>query len=177
MRFANTLFHEIFEEFDKAKNREQRIAVLQKYGNANRWFLEFLNYSFNPKIRFDIGNIPVYKPAVEPAGLCFSNLSNEMRRLYIFIEGHPKRTAKLDAKKESRILHMLLSSVHKEEAALLVRLFKKDLAVKQLTPLLVAEAFPSLPFAKELLNPTPAPVIPDPAPKPRTGVLRKVVAP
>lgn len=145
MNYASVLFSEIFEEFDKAKNREQRLAVLQKYGK-NIWFKEFLNYAFNPKIHFDIAQIPDYKPAVEPAGICYSNLSNEMRRLYIFIVGHPKRTVKLDARKEARILNALLSSIHKEEAALLVKCFKKDLEIRYLTPSLVKEAFPTLPF-------------------------------
>ncbi len=145
MNYASVLFHEIFDEFNKAKNRDQRIAVLQKYGR-NIWFKEFLNYSFNPKIHFDISQIPNYKPAVEPAGVCYSNLSNEMRRLYIFIVGHPKRTAKLDAKKEARILNALLGAVHKEEAELLVKCFKKDLEIKYLTARLVKEAFPTLPF-------------------------------
>jgi hypothetical protein len=145
MNYASVLFHEIFEEFGKAKNRETRIAVLQKYGK-NIWFKEFLNYAFNPKIHFDITQVPAYKPALEPAGMNFSSLSNEMRRLYIFIAGHPKRTAKLDVRKEARILNALLSSVHKEEAALLVKCFKKDLEVRYLTARLVKEAFPTLPF-------------------------------
>lgn len=145
MNFSSVLFNEIIEEFDQQKNREARIGVLRKYGR-NIWFKEFLNYCFNPKIQFDIIQIPDYKPAVEPAGVCYSNLSNEMRRLYIFISGHPKRTAKLDARREARILNALLGSIHKEEAALLVKCFKKDLEVRYLTPSLVKEAFPDLPF-------------------------------
>jgi hypothetical protein len=145
MNFASVLFNEIFDEFDKQKNRENRIAVLRKYA-ANIWFKEFLNYAFNPKIVFDIAQIPNYKPAVEPAGVCYSNLSNEMRRLYIFIVGHPKRTVKLPPLKEARILNALLGAVHKEEAALLVKCFKKDLEIRYLTPSLVKEAFPGLPF-------------------------------
>lgn len=141
----NRLFSEIFEEFSKARTRETRIDVLRKYGN-NRWFLEFLNYAFNPKITFDIEHIPDYKPAVEPAGLNYTYLNNEMRRLYIFILGHPKRTAKLDPRKEERILNALLGSLHKDEAALLVKLFNKDLEVRYLTSRLVKEAFPHMPW-------------------------------
>jgi hypothetical protein len=145
MNYASVLFSEIFEEFSKQKNRENRLAVLRKYGQ-NVWFKEFLNYTFNPKIQFDIIQIPNYRPAVEPAGVCYSNLSNEMRRLYIFIVGHPKRTAKLDARKEARILNALLGSIHKEEAELLVKCFKKDLEIPYLTPSLIKEAFPAMPF-------------------------------
>lgn len=145
MNYSSVLFNEIFAEFDLCKNRETRLAVLQKYGR-NIWFKEFLNYAFNPKIQFDISQIPNYKPAVEPAGVCYSNLSNEMRRLYIFIVGHPKRTVKLPAVKEARILNALLGAIHKEEAELLVKCFKKDLEIRYLTARLVKEAFPGLPF-------------------------------
>jgi hypothetical protein len=177
MNYASVLFSEIFEEFDKAKNREERVAILQKYGR-NVWFKEFLNYAFNPKIHFDISQIPNYKPAVEPAGVCYSNLSNEMRRLYIFIAGHPKRTVKLDAKKEARILHALLSSVHKEEAALLVKCFRKDLGVRYLTARLVKEAFPNLPFdlpgddrKEEVITTKPVKMIDKPSSPPKVTVV------
>lgn len=163
MNYSSVLFHEIFEEFNKARTRETRVAVLQKYGR-NVWFKEFLNYAFNPKIHFDIIQVPAYKPALEPAGMNFSSLSNEMRRLYIFIAGHPKRTSKLDAKKEARILNALLSSVHKEEAELLVKCFKKDLDVRYLTARLVKEAFPELPFDVAPINHT-EPVTPKTEPK------------
>lgn len=145
MKFSNVLFSEIFDEFNHANGREARIAVLHKYG-SNVWFREFLNYAFNPRIQFEITEVPIYKPAVEPAGLNFTSLSNEMRRLYIFILGHPKRVAKLDAKKEARILNVLLSSLHKDEAELLVKLFTKSLGIKYLTARLVKEAFPTMPF-------------------------------
>ena len=158
MKFANMLFSEIIEEFNHANGREARIAVLQKYG-SNPWFKEFLNYAFNPRIHFDISEIPTYKPAVEPAGLNFTNLSNEMRRLYIFIVGHPKRTVKLDAKHEGRILNVLLSSLHKDEAELLVKLFAKSLGVKYLTARLVKEAFPTMPFEVAAPVEAPGPVV------------------
>lgn len=147
MKFANKLFGEIFQEFDQAKTREARIAVLRKY-EGNRWFVEFLNYAFNPRIHFDVFKVPAYRESPDPAGLAVTNLSNEMRRLYIFILGHPKRTTKLDPKKEERLLNVLLGSLHKDEAALVAKLLSKDkdLKIKYLTPSLVKEAFPKMPF-------------------------------
>jgi len=145
-KYTDVLFSEIFEEFDKKTNREHRIEVLRKYGNNNVWFKEFLNYAFNPRIKFDLHAIPTYKPSVDPAGLSITSLNNEMRRLYIFIQGHPKRTGKLDPKKEARILYALLISLHADEAKLLVGLLQKNLGVKYLTAKLVKEAFPGMPF-------------------------------
>jgi len=160
MRYANMLYSEIVEEFDKCKNREQRLGILKEYGSTNRWFKEFLNYAFNPKIHFDIHKIPTYKPSTDPAGLSYATLNNEMRRLYIFIMGHPKRAGKMDAKREERVLGLLLSSLHKGEADLLVKLLKKNLEVRYLTASLVKEAFPDLPFTVEVPVETPvAPVV------------------
>jgi hypothetical protein len=165
MSNGNVLYSEIFAEFDKANGREARIAVLRKYGNTNVWFREFLNYAFNPKIMFDVSQVPNYKPAVEPAGLNYTYLNHELRRLYIFIVGHPKRIAKLDARKEERILNALLGALHKDEAALLVKLFSKKLDIKYLSPRLVKEAFPNMPFTVED-KPVPTPIVTaDEAPK------------
>lgn len=153
-KYTTMLFSEIFEEYEKANNPKTRIDILRKYGNDNVWFREFLNYAFNPKVRFDITEIPQYPPSADPAGLTISSLNNEVRRLYIFIPGHPKRTAgKIDPKKESRILYALLTSLHKDEAALLVKLFRKRLDVKYLTARIVKEAFPNMPFEIETDEP------------------------
>lgn len=159
MSNGNVLYSEIFEEFNKANGREARIAVLRKYGNTNVWFREFLNYAFNPKINFEVSQIPNYKPSVDPAGLNYTYLNHELRRLYIFIVGHPKRIAKLDPRKEARILNALLGALHKDEAALLVKLFSKKLDIKYLSPRLVKEAFPHLPFTVED-KPVPTPIVP-----------------
>lgn len=148
-KYVTKLYSEIFEEFSQMKNRESRIAVLRKYGNVNVWFREFLNYAFNPNIKFEVSKIPAYKPSIDPAGLTISTLGNEMRRLYIFIQGHPKRTAKLDPKKEERLLYTLLISLHKDEAALLVGLINKNLGIKYLTANIVKEAFPQMPWTVE----------------------------
>jgi len=168
MKYSNVLFSEIFQEFSKCRARDKRVEVLRKYGD-NRWFLEFLNYAFNPRIQFDIDNIPNYKPAVEPAGLNYASLTNEIRRLYIFIIGHPKRTGKLDAKREARILHTLLSSLHRDEAELLVKLFAKKLEVPYLSARLVKEAFPQLPF--EVNDPIVEPLIEQGEPTVETPVV------
>jgi len=39
---------------------------------------------------------------------------------------------------------VILESLHKEEAFLLVRMLRKDLAIKFLTPKLIKEAFPDI---------------------------------
>ena len=137
----NRLYSEIMDEFREAKNRSERIAVLRKYDHER--FREFLRLAFNANVTFDTP-IPNYRPAVEPAGLNYTYIHNEVPKLYRFIKDHPLRSPDLSEKKLSSLLVVLLESLHKDEASLLVNLFKKDLEVKYLTKQVVMEAFPGI---------------------------------
>lgn len=135
------LYTEILDEFDAASSRPEKIAILRKYGDAR--FKDFLLASFHPQIQFDV-EVPTYRPATEPAGLNFSYIDAEMPRLYRFISGHPKRSPNLSKEKQSALLLVILESLHADEAVLFIKMLKKDLGVKWLTPKLVKEAFPDL---------------------------------
>jgi hypothetical protein len=76
------LFFEIFEKFEKAEKRADKIELLRKNADSN--FIEFLIIAFNPKIEFDV-EIPEYKPSSDPAGLNYLYLHAEVRKLYRFI--------------------------------------------------------------------------------------------
>jgi hypothetical protein len=138
---AEKLYSEIFEEFDKATNKQERINVLRKYDHPR--FRSFLQAAFHPGIIFDV-EVPRYRPAVEPAGMNFAYLDSEMLKMYRFVKNHPSRPAGLTADKQKQLLLVVLESLHKDEAELLVKLIKKDLEVKFLTPNLVKETFPGL---------------------------------
>jgi hypothetical protein len=138
---AEKLYSEIFEDFDKASNKAERLAVLRKYDHPR--FREFLNYAFNPHVKFDV-EIPKYRPAIEPAGLNSTYLSTEVVKMYRFIEGHPQRPIGLSDLKKKQLLTVILESLHKDEAELMCKLIKKDLGVKYLTLNLVLEAFPGI---------------------------------
>ncbi len=115
------------------------MAVLRKYDHPR--FREFLKYAFNPNVKFDV-EVPRYRPAVEPAGLNFTYLSSEVTKFYRFIVGHPKRPAGLTPQKQKQLLLVVLESLHKDEAEILVRLIKGDIGVKYLTLNLLSEAYP-----------------------------------
>lgn len=138
---ANLLYSEIFAEFDKATTREDRVAVLRK--NADHRFTDFLTIVFNPNYIFDVVP-PVYRPSVEPAGLNFAYLDSEIPKLYRFIKGHPQRSPDLKEQKQKQLLVVILEALHKDEAALMVKMFKKDLGIKYLTPKIVKESFPNI---------------------------------
>ena len=135
------LFFEIFEEFEKAETKADRIAVLKKYDHPR--LREFLIHALEPKILFDV-EIPNYRPAIEPAGLNFTYIDNETPKLYRFVKNHRLRPAGLTPEKQKSLLLVILESLHKDEAELFVRMIKKDLNIKHLTKKLVQEAYPGI---------------------------------
>jgi hypothetical protein len=134
---SEMLYSEIFEAFVKAPDKAGKIAVLQR--NYDSRFLEFLECAFNPGIIFDV-EIPEYTPDDQPAGMNHSYLDMEMNKMYRFIKNHPKREY-VEPSKLKRLLEIVLISLHKDEADLLVRCMKKKLGVPLLTPKFIREAF------------------------------------
>jgi hypothetical protein len=135
------LFSEIFEEFSRATNKTERIAVLKRYDNQT--FRNFIFYAMSAKVKFDV-EVPQYRPAPEPAGLNYTYLSLELDKLYRFIKDHPKRPKELSGDKQKQLLVVVLESLHKDEAELLVQVIKRKFEVPYLTPTLVQEVFPGL---------------------------------
>jgi hypothetical protein len=138
---AEKLYSEVLQEFQNATTKQERISVLRKYDHPR--FRTFLQAAFNPNIQFDV-DVPNYRPAPEPAGLNFTYLDAEMNKLYRFVKNHPSRPAGLTKEKQKQLLLVILESLHKDEAELLVKVINKKLEVKFLTPTLVNEAFPGL---------------------------------
>jgi len=135
------LFSEILDDFKLVSTKAERLDVLRK--NDSERFREFLVLAFIKDIEFDV-EIPDYRPSKDPAGLNYMYLQNEVRKLYRFIKGHPQRAPRLVGKKQSNLLMQVLETLHKDEAELLVNLFKKDLKVPFLTAKLIKEAYPNI---------------------------------
>lgn len=135
------LYSEIFDEFNKCNTTEERQNILRKYGTER--FKYFLTIMFSQYIKFDV-IVPKYKESIVPAGLNDSYLDNEMTKIYRFIKDHPKRTSNITDKRKSQLLQIVLESLHKDEADLLVKLINKDLKIKWLTPKLLVDTFPDM---------------------------------
>jgi hypothetical protein len=135
------LFFEIFEKFEKAEKRADKIEVLRKGADSN--FIQFLIMAFNPNVVFDV-EIPQYKPSPDPAGLNYLYLHVEVKKLYRFIKGHPSRPENLTPQRQKELLLQVLEGLHKNEAELLVKCIKKDLRIPFLTTKLIKEAFPGI---------------------------------
>jgi hypothetical protein len=135
------LMSEIFQEFQEAKTKQERINVLRKYDHPR--FREFIFYALSKKIKFDI-EAPKYRPAPEPAGLNFTYLNLETEKLYRFITGHPKKPQGLTQDKQKQLLVVVLESLHIDEAEILSKVVNRKFEVPFLTQTLVNEAFPNL---------------------------------
>lgn len=144
------MYHELFTRFQQAKTKDDQVRILRDFSisrGGSRLFT-FLDAAFNPAIKFDVTKIPNYTPSPLPEGLNDAYLHQELSKLYLFIENHPRRAAKLTERKEQSILAQVLSYLHPGEAKLLVALLQKKVSeqVRGLTPALAKEAFPQLPF-------------------------------
>jgi hypothetical protein len=138
---AELLYSEILDEYKKLQTKEERIFYLRKQEHFG--LLEFLKCVFHPKIIFDV-IIPEYRPAIEPAGLNFTYLDMEMKKVYRFIKSHPGRPAGLSADRQTSLLKNVLESLHKDEAELMIKMIHKNLGIEELNKKIVKEAFPNL---------------------------------
>jgi hypothetical protein len=139
--FDGKLYTEILDEFQKAQTKQERIAVLKKYDHKN--FREFLYYALEPTIEFDV-EVPNYRPAPEPAGLNYTYLDLEVKKLYRFIKDHKLRPAGLTPQKQKQLLVVVLESLYKDEAELLAKVLQKKFKIPNLTIKLIQEAYPGM---------------------------------
>jgi len=139
---SEKLYSEIFEEFEKATTKQERLSILRREGDER--FRFFLQLVFNPAIEFDIALPDRYRPAKEPAGLNYAYLDTQMPKMYRFIKNHPMRPEGFTAEKTTQQILVMLESLHRDEAALILKVLKKEFKIKNLTANLIKEAFPDL---------------------------------
>lgn len=131
---------EIFEEFDKAKTRADRLSVLKKYGHVDA-FKDILRGTFDGTLEFLL-----------PAGTPPFTLNNEQSVPASLLKKHKQfgyfvKGAKANDipafKREQKYIHML-ESIHPKDVPLVLGMVSKKLPVKSLTKKLVMEALPDL---------------------------------
>ena len=76
-------------------------------------------------------------------GLSGTQLSTELRKLYLFQKGHPSAEA-LSEDKRTQLLLQLLEALEPREAEVIIGIFNKDQGVKGLDYKFVKEAFPQM---------------------------------
>ena len=133
---------EIIGEFEKAKSRQAKKAVLVKHKNVEV-LRHLLRGTFDPKIQWLINEQPDYTPQDAPEGESANTLYHEIPNCSIFVKDHPA-TAKLKPQRMKELLVQIMESLHPTEAALYMQMLKKKSKVKGLTSKLVLEVFPNL---------------------------------
>ena len=134
---------EIIDEFEKAKNRQAKKVVLEKYKDITV-LQHLLRGIFDPKVQWTINEEPDYVKDVEiPEGAEPNTLYHEMPNCSIFVKGHPA-SAKLESKRTKELLIQILESLGAAEAELYMQMLKKKSKIKGLTSKLVLEVFPNM---------------------------------
>jgi hypothetical protein len=135
--------YEIFDEFELAKNKKERMAVIEK--NLSKTLVDVLALTYHPNSQWLIKEMPDnYKiPTDMIPGLSGTQLSTELRKLYLFQKGHPS-AEQLTEQKRTQLLLQLLEALEPREAEVVLGIFQKDQGVKGLDYKFVKEAFPNL---------------------------------
>ena len=134
---------EMIGEFEKAKTRQAKKAVLEKHKDTTV-LQHLLRGTFDPKVQWTITEEPDYAKDVEtPEGEEPNTLYMEIPNCSIFVKDHPA-SAKLKPQRMKELLIQILESLHPTEAVLYMQMLKKKSKVKGLTSKLVLEVFPNL---------------------------------
>ena len=134
---------EILDKVHKAKSRQAKKEVLEKYKNIEV-LQHLLRGTFDPKVQWTINEEPDYVKDVEtPEGAEPNNLYMEIPKCSIFVKGHPA-SARLKPQRMKELLIQILESLSASEAALYMQMLKKKSKIKGLTSKLVLEVFPNM---------------------------------
>jgi len=134
--------YEVFDEFELAKNKKDRMAVIGN--NLSKALTEVLQLAFHPQYEWLVTEMPEgYVIKEVPAGMSYAQLSTELRKMYMFQKGN-ETAEKLTPRKREQLLVEYLQNLEPREAEVVMGIFNKDLGVKGLDYKFVKEAFPNL---------------------------------
>ena len=140
---SNKNIYEVFEDFKAAKARKDKIDVLHRH---DTWALrQVLLGAFHKGVEFAIKDIPEFKRDDNmPAGMGYSNMTQVLDKMYLFMKNNPRTPAALTDKRRTELLLQILESLEPKEADVFIGILKKDLKIPYLTEALINEAFPGL---------------------------------
>ena len=134
--------YEIFDEYEKASTKEERLQVLKR--NGNYALRSVLKGTYDPNIQFNIEKVPLYKPSDAPPGLGYTSIHQELGRIYLFTTNDPRTSINLTLKRKEQLLIQILEALEKREAEVFMNMLLKKQKVKNLNASIVKEAFPDL---------------------------------
>lgn len=139
---SNKNIYEVFDEFKKATNKQERIDALRR--NDSFALRNVLLGTFHPGINYTIDEIPEFRRETIPQGMSYSHMTNALERMYLFVKDNPRVPPALSDKRKKEILIQILESLEQQEAEVFAGIILKKQNVPYLTPALVNEAFTGL---------------------------------
>jgi hypothetical protein len=135
--------YEIFDEFEKATTKKERMDVIGN--NLSHTLVEVLKLTFHPDFKWKVKELPEnYRiPNDVLPGITYDSLNSQLRRLYLFREGDPT-AEQLAEKRRTELLFQILNAIEPREAEIIMGIFSKDQGVKGLNYKFVKEAFPQM---------------------------------
>jgi hypothetical protein len=134
---------EVLDEFELATNKKERMLVIEK--NLSKTLVQVFELAYHPQIEWLMHEMPNnYKiPTDTLPGISTAQLSNQLRKMYMFRKGD-QMAEKLTPQKRNELLLQILESLEPREAEVIIGIFQKDLGVKGLDYKFIKEAFPEL---------------------------------
>jgi hypothetical protein len=135
--------YEILDEFEAADSKKDKMKVIEN--NLCKALVDVLQLTYHPNFQWLITEMPdEYKiPNDQMPGLHRTQMSSELRKLYLFEKGNPA-AERLTSRKRTEILIQILEGLEPREAEVIIGIFNKDLGVKGLNYKFIKEAFPTL---------------------------------
>lgn len=133
---------EVFDKYAEAKTPDERVKILLKYNSYE--LRHVLRAAFHPKIKFLVNKVPYYRPLDVPDGMAGNTILQEVKRLYLFENGHPRTPPKFTQERREKILIQILESLEAREAVIFMNMLLKDLKIPNLDKDIVVRAFPEL---------------------------------
>lgn len=141
------LFSELLEQVDKLKSKEEKINLLRANGIPAYKGILRINFDETVSMGLPEGEPPYKKEEDKPIGYHETNIIQEFRRFYIWLD--PKQN--LPKIRKEKLFIEMLEGLHHTEAEILILAKDRNLQKKYKTISydLVREAFPDLLPVKE----------------------------
>ena len=134
--------YEIFDEFEMAEDENEQIQIISS--NLSNTLTEVLKLTYHPDYQWYVDKLPEnYIMPDHPPGMGLTQLTTELRRIYLFQKGHPTADS-FSEKKREELLLQFLEGFEPREVEVVIGIFKKDQRVKGLNYEFVKKYFPSM---------------------------------
>jgi len=135
--------YEVFDDFEKAKNKKERMDIIGS--NLSKLLVDVLELTYHPQIQWMVKELPEnYKiPTDMLPGITYDTLHSTIRKMYMFRLDDPT-AASLTEKRRTELLIRMLESIEPRETEIILGIFQKDQHVKGLDYKFIKEAFPNL---------------------------------